>query len=131
MTTLWPLGIYFAAVLAIAAGMLGLSYVLGGRRHEAAQTPYEGGILPSGFARLRISANFYLVAMFFVIFDLEAAFLYAWAIAAVPIGWAGYIEVLVFVAVLAASLAYLWKVGALDQGTKDVQVPTDRADRRA
>ena len=131
-THLWPLGVFFAAVLAVAVGMLLLSYFLGGRSAGKPQIPYEGGILPAaGFARMRMSANFYLLAMFFVIFDLEAAFVYAWAIAADEVGWPGYIELLVFVGVLAISLAYLWKLGALDGGAKAGAVPTDRADRRA
>jgi len=125
---LWPLGVYFGAVVATAAGMLGLSYVLGGRKPEGHQIPYEGGIVPTAFARLRMSAQFYRIAMFFVIFDLEAAFLYAWAVSAIEVGWAGYVEVLVFVAVLLAALAYLWRLGALDQGKKAGEVPTDRAD---
>jgi NADH-quinone oxidoreductase subunit A len=58
--------------------------------------------------------RFYLVAVLFVIFDLEAVFIFAWAVAARQAGWAGYIEILVFIGVLAAALAYLWRVGALD-----------------
>ena len=61
-----------------------------------------------------VSAKFYLVAMFFVIFDLEAVFIFAWAIAARELGWAGYCEILVFIAILLAALAYLWRLGALD-----------------
>ena len=69
---------------------------------------------------MRFSAKFYLVAMFFVIFDLEAVFLFAWAVAVRETGWAGYVEVLLFITVLLATLAYLWRVGALDwrQGSR-------------
>ena len=76
--------------------------------------PYESGIVSEGSARVRVSAKFYLVAMFFVIFDLEAVFIFAWAIAARELGWAGYSEILVFIAILVAALAYLWRLGALD-----------------
>ncbi len=115
---LWPLVAYFLAVVFLVAALLGLSYVLGERhRDRMTHEPYESGILPTGSARLRISAKFYLVAMFFVIFDLEAVFIFAWAVALRDAGWAGYIEVLVFIAVLVLALAYLWRQGALDWGS--------------
>lgn len=115
MTALWPLALYFAAVLVLIGGMMGLSYVLG-ERHREPETDeiFESGIRSVGDARLRISAKFYLVAMFFVIFDLEAVFIIAWALAARELGWAGYIEVTIFIAVLLAALVYLWRLGALD-----------------
>jgi NADH-quinone oxidoreductase subunit A len=104
-------------VLVLAAGMLGLSYVLGERhREKATGKPYESGIPPTGSARLRFDVKFYLIAMFFVVFDLEAAFLFAWAVAFREMGWLGYVEVLVFVGVLLVALIYLWRVGALDWG---------------
>jgi NADH-quinone oxidoreductase subunit A len=112
---LWPLVLYFGAILALVAVMLGASYVLG-TRHSARQMvePFESGIVSVGSARLRFPAKFYLVAMFFVIFDLEAVFIFAWAIAFRQVGWSGYIEVLVFIAILVAALAYLWRIGALE-----------------
>jgi len=114
---LWPLLVYFALVLVLVAGMLGLSYVLGERRTERATgEPYESGIPPTGSARIRFDVKFYLTAMFFVVFDLEAAFLFAWAVAFRDLGWAGYVEVAIFVGVLLAALIYLWRVGALDWG---------------
>jgi NADH-quinone oxidoreductase subunit A len=63
---------------------------------------------------VRLSAKFYLIAVFFVIFDLEAVFLYSWAVAAQDLGWPGYWEVVIFVGVLVVALAYLWRLGALD-----------------
>jgi NADH-quinone oxidoreductase subunit A len=115
VTELWPLVVYFFAVAFLVAAMMALSYVLG-ERHRDREThePYESGIMPTGTARQRISAKFYLVAMFFVIFDLEAAFIFAWAAAFREVGWAGYAEVLVFIGILVAALAYLWRQGALD-----------------
>lgn len=113
--TLWPLAVYAAAVLTLIGTMLGLSAMLGERHHErATDAPYEGGIVSEGSARARFPAKFYLVAMFFVIFDLEAVFLFAWAVAARTVGWAGYVEMIVFVAVLVAALVYLVRTGALD-----------------
>jgi NADH-quinone oxidoreductase subunit A len=115
--SVWPLGVYLLVVLALAALLLAASYLLGERHREpATSSPYEGGIVPAGSARVRFSAQFYLVAAFFVIFDLEAIFIFAWAIAGRALGWSGYAELLVFVAVLLAALAYLGRVGALDIG---------------
>jgi NADH-quinone oxidoreductase subunit A len=112
---LGPLGIYFVLVLVLVTGMLGVSYVLGQRHQDRATgSPYEAGIVSEGSARVRISSKFYLVAMFFVVFDLEAVFLFAWAVAGRELGWAGYVEIVVFIAILAAALAYLWRIGALD-----------------
>lgn len=111
----WPLVVYFAFVIFLVAAVLLVSYLLGQRHSEpATDQPYEGGIVSEGSARVRVSAGYYLVAMFFVVFDLEAVFLFAWAVAARELGWAGYCEVLLFVGVLVAALIYLWKAGALD-----------------
>jgi NADH-quinone oxidoreductase subunit A len=112
---MWPLGLYFVLVLLLVTGMLVVSYLLGERhRDPATGTPYEGGIVQEGSAHVRLSAKFYLVAMFFVIFDLEAVFLFAWAVAARMLGWSGFWETVVFVGILVASLVYLWRVGALN-----------------
>jgi len=117
-TPLWPLVVYFAAVIALVTGMLGLSYILGQRhKDQATDDPYESGIISTGSARMRFDAKFYLMAMFFVIFDLETALIFAWAIAVPELGWTGYVEILVFIAVLLAALVYLWRMGALDWGT--------------
>jgi NADH-quinone oxidoreductase subunit A len=110
--------LYFVLVILVAAGMLGISYVLGERHKERATgEPYESGILATGSARIRLSAKFYMVAMFFVIFDLEAVFIFSWAIAWRELGWVGYAEVVVFIVILLAALVYLWRLGALDWGT--------------
>ncbi len=114
---LWPLGIYSILVLLLVGGMLALSSILGQRHKDRATgDPFESGILSEGSAHVRLSAQFYLVAMFFVVFDLEAVFIFAWAIVGRELGWAGYWEIFVFVLVLAAALFYLWRVGALDWG---------------
>jgi NADH-quinone oxidoreductase subunit A len=118
-TAIWPLALYFVAVIALAATMIGLSYLLGERHNDRATgTPYESGVISFGSARLRISAKFYLVALFFVIFDLEAVFIYAWAVALYDVGWTGYIEISIFIAILFATLVYLWRMGALDWSTR-------------
>jgi NADH-quinone oxidoreductase subunit A len=118
----WPLGVYFVLVLLLVAGMLVVSHLLGQRHHQRSTgTPYEGGILSEGSARVRLSAKFYLVAMFFVIFDLEAMFLFAWAVTARSLGWPAFWEAVIFVGVLAAALLYLWRVGALDWSSSSKQ----------
>jgi NADH-quinone oxidoreductase subunit A len=115
MTTTWPLVAYAVTVGVVIVGMLGLSFVLGPRHGEGtAAEPYESGIVSTGSARSRHTAQFYLIATFFVVIDLESAFLFAWAAAVRELGWAGFVEALVFVVLLLAALVYLWRVGALD-----------------
>jgi NADH-quinone oxidoreductase subunit A len=111
----WPLLVYFVFVIVLVAAVLVASYLLGQRHSEPATAePYEGGIVSQGSAHVRFSMRYYRVAMFFVVFDLEAVFVYAWAGAAREAGWAGYGGVALFVATLAAALVYLWRTGALD-----------------
>ena len=124
MTLQWILqiGLYAAGVLIVIGVMLGLPALLGERhwkkperrRDIATGVPYESGIRPTGTAQIRLPIQYYLIAMFFVIFDLEAVFLYAWAVAVKETGWLGFIEVVIFVSILLAALAYLWLIGALD-----------------
>jgi len=111
----WPLLVYLAATLVLVGGMLAIAYVLGERHREPATgEPFESGIEPVGDARVRFPAKFYLVAILFVIFDLEAVFLFAWAIGFRETGWLGYAGALVFIGILAVALVYEWGVGALD-----------------
>lgn len=121
--------LYIALVIGLCVVMLGLSWVLGERTRYTRATldPYESGILHVGFARYRFSAKFYLMAMFFVIFDLEAVFVFAWAVSARESGWPGYIEMLVFLTILIAGLAYLWRLGALDWAPQPRKLPAPRA----
>ena len=116
---LWPFGLYLILVIALTAAMLAVSYILGQRHSERATgDPYEGGIVSEGSAHVRFALKFYLVAMFFVIFDVESLFIFSWAIAGRELGWQGYWEVLVFIGILVATLAYLWRLGALDWNVK-------------
>jgi len=116
-TVIWPLVVYFGAILVIVAFMLVLSFFLGQRHRERATgEPYESGIVSTGSAQVRFDIKFYLIAVFFLIFDLEAVFIYTWAVVARETGWTGYAEILIFIGVLTAGLAYLWRQGALDWG---------------
>jgi len=112
---MWPLLLYFALVLLLVAGMLLVSYVLGERHRERATgVPYEAGIESEGSARVRRTAKFYMIAMFFVVFDLEAVFLFSWAVAARELGWTGFCEAAIFTVILLAALLYLARVRALN-----------------
>lgn len=109
--------VYTAIVFALVGIILGISYVLGQRHKDRATgEPYESGILSTGGARLRFPSQFYLVAMLFVIFDVEAVFIITWAIAFEELGWPGYISVCVFIFILLVVLIYEWRNGALNFG---------------
>ena len=111
----WALAVYIIVALGLCAFMLIAAYFLGGRaRARTKNVPYESGIDAVGSARLRLSAKFYLVAMFFVIFDVEALYLYAWSVSVRESGWIGFIEATIFIFILLAGLFYLVRIGALD-----------------
>ena len=114
---LWPLFLYAGIVMVLLGAILTLSYLLGQHHNDRATgKPYEGGIEQTGSARLRFSAQFYLVAMLFVIFDIEAVFIMLWALGFYELGWPGYIGASIFVAQLVVVLIYEWGTGALDIG---------------
>ena len=115
--TVWPAALYAVLVLIVAALILTLSWLLGERQsHGSEAEEYESGIKPAGPLPRRLSVEFYQIALFFVIFDLEAVFIFAWAVSARSLGWLGYFELLFFVLLLFAGLVYLWRAGALDWG---------------
>jgi NADH-quinone oxidoreductase subunit A len=94
-----------------------LSSLLGPRKPSPEKAaPYECGMPPVGDARERQSVKFYLVAMIFLLFDIEVAFLYPWAMALRELGWGGYVQVLLFTLLLLAGYVYVWRKGALDWG---------------
>ncbi|MGE0646017.1 MAG: NADH-quinone oxidoreductase subunit A [Nitrospira sp.] len=106
---------YASAVFSVVGATLGLSYLIGERHHSPARSdPYESGIVPTGSSRLRVPIQFYLVAMLFVIFDLEAVYVFAWALVVREAGWPAFWEMTIFIGVLLIALIYVWRVGALD-----------------
>ena len=118
ITSHWPLILYLVLVVGLVGLMLIVPWFLGGRRKSrAVNEPYECGVVPVGSTRFRVPIPFYLFAIFFVIFDLEAVFLFAWAVAVKETGWLGFVEALVFIAILLVALIYLWRLGALDWRT--------------
>jgi len=112
----WPLFVFLALILLVVVGLMGLSFVLGQRRpgDRWREDPYESGVSPARMPRVGVSVEFYRVAVFFVIFDVEAVFLFAWAVTLREAGWRGFTEMAIFVALLVVALAYLWRSGSLD-----------------
>lgn len=109
------LGLYVAIATFLIAFLLFLSWAIGQRtRSVIKQEPYESGIKPTDQARLKAPAPFYLVAIFFIIFDLEVVFIATWAVAYDLLGWAGFARISFFILILFLGLVYLWKVGGLD-----------------
>ena len=123
---LWALGVLSGVALLLAGAMLVLSHVLGQRhRQDATGEPYESGVASTGSAELRFSARFYIIAMLFVVFDLEAVFLFAWALVVREAGWTGFWGASVFVLILLVGLLYEVREGTFDFG------PRPRARRAA
>lgn len=121
---LLPFVVYSIAVISLAAAMIIVSYFLGQRhRHKITDEPYESGIAATGTARMRFDVKFYMIAMFFIIFDLETVFIFAWAVVLFEAGWPGYIAMTVFIVLLLAMLLYLWRIGALDWGPRRINKP--------
>ena len=111
----WAFVVFVVIAFGLCAFMLTGGWLLGGRaKGRNKDTPFESGIEPVGSTHLRLSAKFYLVAMFFVIFDVEALFLYAWATSVRESGWIGFAEATIFILILLAGLVYLVRTGALD-----------------
>jgi NADH-quinone oxidoreductase subunit A len=104
------------AVALIGVLLLGAWWLGAKRISVEKQSPYESGVVPEGNARLAWPVPFYLVAIFFIIFDVEAAFIFAWAVAWEPLGLAGLVQITVFITILAAGLVWLWLKGGLDWG---------------
>jgi NADH-quinone oxidoreductase subunit A len=131
------IGLYTLAVMVILLVMLGLPAILGerhwnnpARRNDiGTDVPYESGIRPTGSTHIRLPIQYYLVAMFFVIFDLEVVFLYAWAVAVPETGWLGLSEAALFSVILLAALVYLWRIGGLDWSA-EYQRPSSHRLRR-
>jgi len=116
----FPVLLQVVIAMAVAVVMLGLSYLLGKKvRDRVKDLPYESGIVPTGDARQRFSVKFYLVGMLFIVFDIEAIFLYPWAVVYRDLKFFGFIEMLVFVILILSGFFYIWKKGALDWSQSD------------
>lgn len=114
LTQAWPIAAFFLILVVMLISMLLLSYLLGNKtKNPAKDLPYESGIVSVNDNKTRFTSHFFLYAIFFVIFDLETIFLFAWVIAFKESGWPGFIEASIFILVLLVALIYLWRVGAL------------------
>jgi len=110
-----PLALMLAVATGIALVMVALSEFLGPRRvFREKMEPFECGENPIVSPKQRFSVRFYLIAMLFIIFDIEAVFLFPWAVVFQSLGLFGFIEMMIFIAILAAGLVYVWKKGALE-----------------
>lgn len=111
----FPILVQIAIATAVAGGMIAASFFFGTRvRNPVKELPYECGIVPTGSARERFSVKFYLVAMVFILFDIEAVFLYPWAVVYRELRLFAFFEMLIFVALILCGFFYIWKKGALD-----------------
>src|ERR1043166_4437989 len=120
-----PLLMHFVLAGALAGAIVLLSWVIGYRKPTRAKlSPYECGMTPIGDARERFSVIFYLVAMLFILFDVEAVFLYPWAVILRELKMFGFYEMLVYVSIVLVGFFYIWKKGVLDWG----QASMDRRD---
>jgi len=112
-----PLLIHFILAGALATGIVLLSWIIGQRKPTRAKlSPYECGMTPIGDARQRFSVKFYMVAMLFILFDVEAVFLYPWAIILKELKMFGFWEMLVYIGIVLVGFWYIWKKGVLDWG---------------
>ena len=117
----FPVLVQAIIAMALAAGLLSASYLLGKRvRNRVKDMPYESGIVPTGDARHSFSVKFYLVAMLFILFDIEAIFLYPWVVVYRELRMFGFVEMLVFVILILSGFFYIWKKGALDWSASDL-----------
>jgi NADH-quinone oxidoreductase subunit A len=117
-------GLYALIATGLILLLLILARFLGQRTYsEAKGAPYESAVKPTGEARLREPVPFYLVAIFFIVFDVEAVFVVSWAVAYDLLGWAGFWQITFFIVVLFSGLVYLWKMGGLDWGAKRTRQP--------
>ena len=115
LQTYFPIGVVLLVAVGQAFLLLSLSNTLGPRRPSLVKTaPFECGSEPVGSARDRFGVKFYVVALLFIVFDIEAIFLFPWAVLFTELGWAGYVEMAVFIFTVVLGLVYVWKKGVID-----------------
>ena len=113
----FSLVVFGLMIMALIALLLFIASWLGEKTTNSEKLrPYESGIIPTGDARLRQPVPFYLVAIFFLLFDVEGAYIFAWAIAWEKLGWSGWLQISFFIVVLLLGLVYIWRKGGLEWG---------------
>src|ERR1700730_13834593 len=116
----FPIVVQIVIAMVVAAALITISYVFGKRvRNRVKDMPYESGIVPTGDARQRFSVKFYLVGMLFILFDIEAIFLYPWVVVYRELKMVAFVEMLIFVILILSGFFYIWKKGALDWSGSD------------
>jgi NADH-quinone oxidoreductase subunit A len=119
--TWFPVLLQAVLAMVIAAALVTLTFVIGRRlKNKVKDMPYECGIAPTGDAQHRFSVKFYLVAMLFILFDIEAIFLYPWAVVFKQLKMFGFLEMLTFVILILAGFFFIWKKGVLDWAQSDL-----------
>lgn len=120
--TYFPVLVQILLAMAIAAGMIGSSFFLGKKvKNKVKDMPYESGMVPVGNARERFSVKFYLVAMIFILFDIEAIFLYPWAVVYRQLKMFAFFEMLLFSGLVLCGFYYIWRKGVLDWSAEDTE----------
>ena len=115
LETYVPVLIFVLIILGLLGALVTLSFVLGpSKPHKTKLAPYESGIIPDTPAHRKLSVRFYLTAMLFIIFDVEAVFFYPWAVILHQLRWYGVIEMFVFIGILLVALAHIWRKGGFD-----------------
>jgi NADH-quinone oxidoreductase subunit A len=129
----FPVLVQVVIAFAVAFGLVGMAFAIGQRvRGRVKQMPYESGMTPIGSARERFSVKFYLVAMVFILFDIEAIFLYPWAVVFRDLKMFGFVEMLLFIVLVLCGFIYIWKKGVLDWSAEETRRgPQEKIDRRA
>jgi NADH-quinone oxidoreductase subunit A len=117
----FPIVVQVVIAAVLAAALIAISYIFGKKvRNRVKDTPYESGMIPTGDARQRFSVKFYLVAMLFILFDIEAIFLYPWVVVYRELKMVAFVEMLIFVVLILSGFLYIWKKGALDWSGSDL-----------
>jgi NADH-quinone oxidoreductase subunit A len=117
----FPIVVQVVIAAVLAASLIAISYIFGKKvRNRVKDMPYESGIVPTGDARQRFSVKFYLVAMLFILFDIEAIFLYPWVVVYRELKMFAFVEMLIFVVLILSGFLYIWKKGALDWSGSDL-----------
>ena len=117
----FPIVVQVVIAAVLAAALIAISYIFGKKvRNRVKDMPYESGIVPTGDARQRFSVKFYLVAMLFILFDIEAIFLYPWVVVYRELKMFAFVEMLIFVVLILSGFLYIWKKGALDWSGSDL-----------
>ena len=129
--TWFPVLIQILIALGVAGAMIGFSALLGQRVKDSVKSmPYESGMNPVGNARERFSVKFYLVAMVFILFDIEAIFLYPWAVVFRQLKLFGFFEMLVFIVLVLCGFFYIWKKGVLNWSADTEQMQMDKGETK-